>query len=299
MIDLEVPATVTTPFVVATAQPPHDPPSVARARVRRPLAADLLRTPLIRISTRPAGESGFAELIDNAAWMRPEDRPSLRKLTHHVVVMGDVPPVSQPGHGQGTRAIARVIAEACEGVVYDAWSHQMLPHDFRFAEEHPGFCLADGWLATFVSGGDASAGRVHLMTAGLHRFALPELEARGVPMGNVFAAVTLLRCLAVTLLHEHWDWLACNPGARVRRLAEHVWVEGRDAWRYWGAEPQEPVGGRMRVRLRHVGDAGAKTLAYLSVGPPAGFAAPLREWWNDVVDLAMPYVPGAPRRMAA
>jgi hypothetical protein len=299
MIDLEVPETVATPFVVATAQPPHDPPSVARARVCRSLAADLLRTPLVRISTLPAGESGFAELIGNAAWVRPEDRPSLHKLTHHIVVMGDVPPVSQPGHGQGTRAIARVIAEACEGVVYDAWSHQVLPHDFRHADEHQEFCLADGWLATFVSGGDASAGRVHLMTAGLHRFALPEIEARGVPVGNVLAAATLLRCLAVTLLREHWDWLACNPGARDRRLAEHVWVEGGDVWRYWGAEPQEPVGGRVRVRLRHVGDAGVKTLSYLSVGPPADFAAPLREWWNDVVDLAMPYVPGAPRRTAA
>lgn len=298
-LSVPVPETVTTPFVVVTAQPPHDPPSAARARVRSPLAADLLRTPLVRISTLPAAESGFAELIDHAAWMRPGDRPSLRKLTHHVVVMGDVPPVSQPGHGQATRAIARAVAEACEGVVYDAWSHQVLPHDFRYAAEHPEFCLADGWLATFVSGGDASAGRVHLMTAGLHRFALPELEARGVPVGNVSAAATLLRCLAVTLLHEHWDRLACDPGVGDRRLAEHVWVEGGDVWRYWGAEPQEPVGGRVRVRLRPAGDAGLPTLPYLAVGPPADFGASSREWWNDVVDLAMPYVPSAPRRMAA
>ncbi|MDN3352674.1 hypothetical protein [Actinomadura sp. DC4] len=298
MIDISVPETVTTPFVVATAQPPHDPAQVARARTRHPLAADLLRTPLVRVRTLPAGESGYADLIEGAAWARPEDRRLLPKLTHHVVVMGHIPPVSQPDHGQATRAIARVVAEACEGVVYDAWSHQVLPHDFRYGAEHPEFCLADEWLATFISGGDSTGG-LHLTTAGLHRFALPELEARKVPLGNVFAAVTLLRCLAVTLLHEHWDWLACNPGARSRRLQRHAWVEGRDVWRYWAAEPRETSGGRVRVRLVRSPQDGPQTLPYVAVGPPADFAAPVREWWNDVVDLAMPYVPEAPRRTAA
>jgi len=302
MTDLDVPETVATPFVVATARPLADPSSVARARVRRPLAADLLGTPLVQINTRPAGESGYAELIESAAWARPEDRYLLHKFTHHIVVMGHIPPVSQPDHGQATRAIARVVAEACDGVIYDAWSHQVLPHDFRYGVEHPEFCLADEWLATFISGSDGPAGGrggLRLMTAGLHRFALPELEARKVPLANVFAAVTLLRCLAVTLLYEHWDWLACNPGTRSRRLPQQAWVEGRDVWRYWAAEPKDDVGGRVRVRLQPTDRPVAETLPYLSVGPPADFAAPIREWWNDVVDLAMPYVSAAPRRMAA
>jgi hypothetical protein len=303
MIDLDVPETVATPFVVATEQPLRDPASVARARVRHPLAVDLLGTPLVQIRTVPVGESGYAELTESAAWARPEDRYLLHKFTHHIVVMGHIPPVSQPDHGQATRAIARVIAEACEGVVYDAWSHQMLPHDFRYGVEHPEFCLADEWLATFISGSDRprgeSAGRLQLMTAGLHRFALPELEARKVPLGNVFAAVTLLRCLAVTLLYEHWDWLACNPGTRSRRLPQHAWVEGRDVWRYWAAEPKNAVGGRVRVRLERTGQDGPEMLPYLAVGPPADFPGPVGEWWNDVVDLAMPYVSEAPRRMAA
>jgi hypothetical protein len=377
MIDLDIPETVATPFVVATARPLHDPASVARARVRQPLAADLLNSPLVQICTLPVGESGYSDLMESAAWARSEDRHRLPKFTHHIVVMGHIPPVSQPDHGQATRAIARVIAESCDGIVYDAWSHQVLPHDFRFGAEHPEFCLADDWLATFISGSDAPArrynledadrespnraesperavslnrvegsdravssdrvespdraersdrvdsphhhadspdrldrtdrgnmsdrseGGLHLVTAGLHRFALPELEATAVPISNVFAAITLLRCLAVTLLSEHWDWLACNPGARSRRLPQHAWVEGRDVWRYWAAEPRDAIGGRLRVRLGHTSEGGPDALPYLSVGPPADFGAPIGEWWNDVVDLAMPYVSKAPRRTAA
>jgi hypothetical protein len=298
MIDLDIPETVTTPFVVATEQPLRDAPAVARARVRLPLAADLLDTPLVQIHTMPAGISGYADLMASAAWARPEERDLLDKFSHHLVVLGHIPPVSQPDHSQATRAIARALAEACDGVVYDAWSHQVLPHDFRFGVEHPEFCLADDWLATFISGDDGADG-LHMMTAGLHRFALPELEATGIPAGNVFAAVTLLRCLSVTLLSEHWDWLACNPGARSRPLPAHAWVQGRDVWRYWAAEPKDPVGGRVRVRLRPVTEEAPESLPYVSVGPPADFSAPLSEWWNDVVDLAMPYVSEAPRRMAA
>jgi hypothetical protein len=455
VIDLDIPKTVATPFVIATARPLHDPASVARARIRHPLAAGLLNSSLVQICTLPAAESSYSELLESAAWVRPEDRLLLRKLTHHTVVMGHTPPVSQPEHGQAIRAIARVIAEACDGIVYDAWSHQALPHDFRFGAEHPEFCLADDWLATFISNSDAPdglsslsdadhaessdrptisdrastsdrtrpsdrtgssdhdggserapgsdrteiSGRVgtsdragssdrtatldrdassglaripdlagspdlaesfdpaqtfdragspnvtesprsadtphhagspdhlertdrlhspdrldgpdrgivsgrrggglHLVTAGMHRFALPELEATTVPVSNIFAAITLLRCLAVTLLDEHWDWLACNPGARSRRLPQHAWVEPRDVWRYWGAEPKDTIAGRVRVRLECTSESGPDALPYLSVGPPADFGAPIAEWWNDVVDLAMPYVPKAPRRTAA
>ncbi|MGH3379974.1 MAG: hypothetical protein ACRDP6_35110 [Actinoallomurus sp.] len=299
MIDLDVPETVATPFVVATAQPPHDPAAVARAGVRLPLAADLLDTPLVRFRTRPACESGFAELMGSAAWASPDDRGLLHKLTHHIIVMAHIPPVSQPDHSQAIRAITRAIAEACGGLVYDAWSHQVLPHDFRFGAEHPEFCLADDWLATFISGEEGPGDGLRLMTAGLHRFALPELEAPSVPMPNVFAAVTLLRCLSVTLLSEHWDWLACNPGTRSRPLRQHAWAEGRDVWRYWAAEPREEVTGRVRVRLSRIQGDSPVALPYLAVGPPATFNAPPGEWWNDVVDLAMPYVSTAPRRMAA
>ena len=431
MIDLDIPKTIATPFVIATAQPLQDPASIARARVRQPLAAGLLNSSLVQIRTLPAGESGYSDLMESAAWARSEDRRLLRKLTHHIVVMGHAPPVSQPDHGQAIRAIARVIAEACDGIVFDGWSHQVLPHDFRFGDEHPEFCLADDWLAMFISASDApdrpsnlkdadhagisdravtsdragapgsagapdgvgapdraglsgragisdravtsdragasdraghsdragSPGRagasdraghsdragapdragspdrtdglrrldgphhtggfdhldrtdrgntsdhagsgLHLVTAGMHRFALPELEATTVPIGNVFAAITLLRCLAVTFLEEHWDWLACNPGVRSRRLPHHAWVEPRDVWRYWAAKPKDAIAGRVRVRLDRTGEDGPDGFPYLSVGPPADFGAPIAEWWNDVVDLAMPYVSKAPRRTAA
>jgi hypothetical protein len=395
VIDLDIPKTIATPFVIATAQPLQDPASIARARVRQPLAAGLLNSSLVQICTLPAAESGYSDLMESAAWVRSEDRRLLRKLTHHTVVMGHVPPVSQPDHGQAIRAIARVIAEACDGIVFDGWSHQVLPHDFRFGTEHPEFCLADDWLAMFISASDApdrpsnlrdadhagisdravtsdragapgsaglsdrarpsgrvgisgravtsnragasdcagssdrtdglrrlddphptggfdhlgrtdrgntsghAGGGLHLVTAGMHRFALPEIEATRVPIGNVFAAITLLRCLAVTFLEEHWDWLACNPGARSRRLPHHAWVEPRDVWRYWAAEPKDAIAGRVRVRLDCTGEDGPDGFPYLSVGPPTDFGAPIAEWWNDVVDLAMPYVSKAPRRTAA
>jgi hypothetical protein len=302
-MDLHIPETVASPFVVATADPPHDPSAVARARVGHPLAAGLLDSPLVQIRIHPAGESGYADLMRNAAWVTPQERPLLDKTTHHIVVTGHVPPVSQPDHGQALRAITRAIAESCDGIVYDGWSHQIMSHDFRFGAEHPEFCLADGWLATFISGDeDAMIAKIEglrLMTAGLHRFALPELEAVDVPLGNSFAAVTLLRCLSVALLSEHWDWLACNPGARVRRLTGHRWAEGRDVWRYWASAPSGPVGGRVRVRLRCRAEESEEELPYLTVGPPADFNAPPADWWNDVVDLAMPFIAKAPRRTAA
>jgi hypothetical protein len=296
MIDLNIPDTVPTPFVVATAQPPDDPLTVARNRVRLPLAADLLGTSLVRIHTLPASASGFTDLMTGAAWARQEECHLLDKMSHHIIVMGHLPPVSQPGHSQATRAIARALAEAYDGLVYDAWSHQVLPYDFRFGVEHPEFCLADGWLATFISEYENPRG-LRLTTAGLHRFALPELEAPEIPQDNLFAAVTLLRCLSVTLLSEHWDWLACNPGARNRLLRRHAWVRGRDVWRFWAAEPKGDVNGQVRVRLRPTTEQDA--LPYVSVGPPADFTAPISEWWNDVVDLAMPYVQEAPRHTAA
>jgi hypothetical protein len=55
----------------------------------------------------------------------------------------------------------------------------------------------------------------------------------------------------------------------------------------------------VRVRLNRTGESGLDALPYLSVGPPADFGAPIAEWWNDVVDLALPYVSEAPRRTAA
>ncbi len=295
MIDLTVPETVAAPFVVATAHPLDDPAAAARGRVRLPLAAELLGSPLLRMRTRPPAESGYADLLRDAAWVRPEERHLLAKTRQHIVVTGHAPPVSQPGHGQAAREIARAVAEACDGVVYDAWSHQVLAHAFRFAGEHPEFCLADDWLATFVV---PDAGDLRLVTAGLHRFGFPELEAAQVPRGTLPAAITLLRCLAVGLLAEHWDWLACHPGARRRRIPDETWAEGLDVWRYWGAEPGEVLGGRVRVRLARAagGDDG---LPYLTAGPPGDFDAGAAAWWSDVVDLAMPYVPEAPRRAVA
>lgn len=293
MIDLDIPETVTTPFIVATAYPLDDPVAAARSRVR-PLAAGLLAAEMVRIRTLPAGESGFADLLAGAAWARPDERDLLDKADRHIVITGAIPPVSQPGHGQAVREIARAIAGCCDGLVYDAWSHQVLAHDFRFAAERPDFRLGDDWLAVFVSDGGEG---LRLITAGLHRFALAELEATGVPSDNLFAAVTLLRCLAVSLLAEHWDWLACHPGERRRRLERVAWADGRDIWRYWAAEPREA--GRVRVRLRPADGGLHDGLAYLTAGPPGDFGDSAATWWNDVVDLAMPFVPEAPRRLPA
>lgn len=293
MIDLDVPQTVTTPFVVAATCPLDDPVAAARSRLR-PAAAGLLDTAMVRVRTHPPGRSGFADLLAGAAWARPEQRRLLDKIDRHIVVIGELPPVSLPGHGQALREIARVIAGCCDGVVYDAWSHQVLAHDFRFAPEHPDFCLADDWLAVFVSG---DGEHVRLVTAGLHRFGFAELEAAGVPSGTLFAAVTLLRCLAVGLLAEHWDWLAGHPGARRRRLEPVVSADGRDIWRYWAAEPGPA--GRVRVRLRPAAPGRHDGLDYLSVTPPADFGADAATWWSDVVDLAMPFVPELPRRLPA
>lgn len=296
MIDLIVPDTVTAPFVVATARPLDDPAAVARGRVRLPLAAELLGSRLLRIRVGPEGASGYAALMRTAGRTRPDEAHLPVEARHHIVISGAAPPVSQPGHAQAAREIARVVAEACDGVVYDGWTHQVLPRSFRLAPEHPEFCLADDWLATFVTDHDD---RLRLVTAGLHRFGLPELGAALVPAGNLAAAVTLLRCLAVRLLTEHWDWLACHPGARRRRLPAQTWADGRDVWRYWGAEPEESLAGEVRVRLRPVTGERARHLPYLVAGPPADFDADPADWWNDVVDLAMPYVPDAPHRLTA
>lgn len=289
MFHLEIPENVPTPFIVATARPSEDPRAAAKARVRLPLAAELLATDLVELHTMPAGESGYADLMDDAAWLEPSERYLLDKARHHTVVLGHAPPVSQPGHAQAARAIARAVAETCDGVVYDGWSHQVMPYDFRFGAEHAEFCLADDWIAQFI-------GERSIVTAGMHRFALPELEAAGVPGENTLAAITLLRTLAVNMLAEHWDWLACHPGERIRPLSPLVFADSRDLWRYWASEPDGSVRGGVSVMLQPDPD---QELPFLRVGPPDVFDASLATWWNDVVDLTMPYVSAMPPRMVA
>jgi hypothetical protein len=295
MIHFEVPEIVPSAFIVATADPHVDPAAFDRIEPPLgPVVRDLLGTPLLEISTYPAHEVELTELIAGSAWVRPEEQPLLETVTHHVVVASHGPPTAQPQYAQAARAAARVVAAASDGIVYDVGSHQTLPSEFRATPERQEFCLGDDWLAVFIAGD--SDDTVEVATVGLCRFGLLDLVANGVPTEHCFGGIMLLRALAVGLLERQWRGLVQDPGDRTLRVERDLWVEVRDAWRYWGVSPP-PVTDRIRVGLGMSSDVFDRTPAILTVGPPSATQA--RNWWRRVVTPAMPNLTEAPDQAAA
>lgn len=295
MICFEVPEIVPTPFVVATADPRAD--LAAFERIEPPLGPivrDLLGTPLLEISTYAEAEFGLSALIAESGWTKPDELPVLEAVTHHVIVASHGPPTAQPQYAQAARAVARAVAAASDGIVYDVGSHQTFSRDFAAEPERQEFCLGDNWFSVFLTAGDDDG--VDAATVGLYRFGLPDLEATDVPAEDCLSCIMLLRALAVGLLNRHWSDLVREPSARTLRLGGDEWVEIGDVWRYWGVAPP-PMTDRIRVGLSvSTGVLADGSSAILTVGPPS--ATDARNWWREVVAPAMPDLARAPERAA-
>lgn len=306
-IAVRIPATVPSSFVVATSAPPAEPVVVA-ARHLHPLLApplraaarELLSGPLLRAAVCPARVSPWRAALVAAA-RAPALRERLRTATHHVVVTAHSPPQSHPAHAQAARAIARALAFATAGVVYDAQTACLIGPAARGDVEPPAFRLADDWLSTAISSGGPpgrGARELEVTTRGLVRFGLPELSAAAVRAEHLLIAVSLLRGTAVHLLAGHWAWLAAG-GGRSRRLAARPRVGAGDLYQYWGRRGLErwrgahpPGSGAASVELRLAPAPGDP--ACLSVRPPEGEGpAAMAAWLSGPVDAIRPRMSAA------
>jgi hypothetical protein len=262
-----------------------------------PLAAtarELFETSRLVVDAGPAATSGWHDRLCGVAG--PGDETArLPGAVQHIVVTSAGPPAAGPREAQAARLVARSIAARTAGVVVDATANQALsggdPSDAPRGEAEI-FVLGDEWLAVFV-GYDHDAvttGRVRVETAGLRRFALPELTTRDVPLGRMLTAVNIVRALAYRLLREYWVWLSAHPGQTVWWIERERFAAARDVWRYWGARP---VGdGGVWVRLSPRGCGPPDRLARLEI-TPAG-ATPGDDWWAAEASPAIPLLTSAP-----
>src|SRR6266545_1388343 len=265
-LPIELPSSITAHFVIAasgtttTGADPIDEQltSFGGTGALATLARDLFEASRLVVNGGPAATSGWHDQLCGVAG--PGDETArLPDASQHIVVTSVGPPAAGPREAQAARFVARSIAARTAGVVVDVMANQALargggppgppgPPGAPRGEADT-FVLGDEWLAVFVDCDDtpATAGLVRVKTAGLHRFALPELAMRNVPLGRMLTAVNIVRAMAYRLLLESWAWLAGHPGEPVWWIEREQYAAARDVWRYWGARPVG--GGGVWVRL--------------------------------------------------
>lgn len=298
-IAVRIPATVPSSFVVATSAPPAEPVVVAARHLHPQLAAplraaarDLLSGPLLRATVCPARISPWCAALVAAA-RAPALRERLRVATHHVVLTAHAPPQAHPVAAQAARAVARALAFATAGVVYDARTACLTGPAARGDVEPEAFRLADDWLSAAIASGEPAGGLtsgLEVSTRGLARFGLPELSAASVPAEQLLVAVSLLRGAAVHLLAGHWAWLAAG-GGRSRRIEARPRVSAADLYQYWGHAGLElwraaqPATASVELRLA----AATAEAERLCVRPPEGDGpAAMASWLSGPVNAIRP-----------
>jgi len=295
-LPIELPSSVTAHFVVAV----PDATIFSVDVLREPLlslagpealavaARELVESSRLIVGGGPAATSGWRDRLCGVAGPGAETA-RLPGASHHVVVTSIGPPASGPREAQAARLLARSIAARVAGVVVDIAAKQAVSRVWPSGErrvEAETFVLGDDWLAVFVRCADeiAAGGRVRVETAGLRRFALPELTMRDVPLGRMVTAVNIVRALAFRLLRDHWAWLAAHAGEPVRWVEREHYVAARDVWRYWGAAPIG--GGGVRVRLSPWPGGPPGRVAMLELVPPGPYQAD--GWWADEAGPVIP-----------
>jgi hypothetical protein len=302
---IQVPSSVTAHFIIAV----PETTAVGAELLHAPLsllgcggalattARELVESSRLILGGGPAETSGWRDRLRGVAG--PGDETTcLLSATQHIVVTSIGPPAAGPREAQAARFLARSIATRAAGVLVDAMANQALsragsPGAPRAEAES--FVLGDDWLAVFVNGdGESEAGRVRVETAGLRRFALPELTMQNVPLGRMLTAVNVVRALAYRLLRDYWVWLAGQAGERVWWVQRECYAAARDVWRFWGAYPV--VRGGVWVRLSPCVGGSADEIAKLEVGPSGAQSG--EGWWADVAGPAIPLLRSAPAARA-
>ncbi|MEZ7128109.1 hypothetical protein ACBR40_22530 [Nonomuraea sp. AD125B] len=293
-IVLPLPRTLTSRFVIAVARLPADPGTlvpwgIAPAHRRAALAAmgaGLLTITRHATPWRPAGATLPADHLRR-----------LRRTMAHLVVAATAPPHRLPAIAQTARAVARALADACDGVLIDPLTGASVPTRGRRADEPPRFDLGDDWLGWDVQVHDAAtcppwdpadtAGCdcLRMTSRGLRRFALPEITLDGAACAHSLCATHLLRTVAHHLVADQLAYLAAHPGAPHRRLDDflHIRPEGTGAPFGVRLTPYDAGQGELgrsgSIRRLKVGPApGAGQVTCLKVGPPSGFTGSVNAW---------------------
>jgi hypothetical protein len=302
-LPIDLPSSVTAHFVIAV----PDPAGFSTDLIRAPIppageasglaaaARRLHEASRLVVGGGPAATSGWAGRLAGVAG--PGDATAcLPGASHHIVVTSIGPPAAGPHEARAARFVARSLAARSGGVVVDVTANQALsragPAGAAPAAEAGAFTLGDEWLAVFVRYDEQApdGGRVGVETAGLRRFALPELVMRQVPLGRMLTAVNIVRALAYRMLRDHWAWLSAHQGERVRWVDREHHAAARDVWRYWGARPVG--GGGVRVRLSCRAGAAPDRAAELEITPCT--ARPHDDWWAEEAAPVIPHLTSAP-----
>ncbi|WP_329520298.1 hypothetical protein [Spirillospora sp. NBC_01491] len=304
-ITFPVPTTTTSRFVVAAESVPKELTSLVHARTTG------------AFQTHVRGRAGTPQLDvsrEESAWLRwdptsiravhPEHRRAETAFHHareFAVITASGPVTDQPRGVQVARAAAYGVAEATGGVAADL----VTGHIFHTAaanltgrpappSERPRFVLADQWLGEalppFRANGRCTAADpeqdpegvngcccVRLMTRGLRRFGLPELQITDVACPHDVAALNVLRTTARRLLTDHWAWLATGPACRTRTIAAGTSLTTGDFDDFWGSSRRNgsPSAEPFRILLRPT------TPRLITVGPPEDYRGTVNDWlWS-------------------
>ncbi|MWA05311.1 hypothetical protein F8568_034110 [Actinomadura sp. LD22] len=304
---LEVPATVTTRFLVATQArtlpgPGRLPDAIGDGALAREAAAMLASARLVvEPVARPSGElkARFHRLA-----APPGRLGTVVGARRHIAVTAAGPPAGQPRSAQAARLAARAVAAAVRGTVADLDSRRILPGSTPPAEPEA-FALGHVWVSVFVALDPGAGARVRIDTAGLHRFGLPEVAARHVAFGDVLTAAHLVRGLAWQLVAEHTAWLRRGHRDRARGTRGERAVSAADVLRFWGTGPPGRAcgdRGAATVRLGWTGTdcpdcraaieliPATRPPAYAPPGAPTPPGDPAEDrWWRAAAE-AMPQI---------
>ncbi|WP_283135554.1 hypothetical protein [Rhizohabitans arisaemae] len=135
---------------------------------------------------------------------------------------------------------------------------------------------------------------VRLVTAGLHRFGLPELLLPGVPPDSVPHTINLLRALATRLLHGYWNRTAGRRGGDRHRVPASSEVTVSDLRRYWGSPWTWCYGASVRLRMEEPSGDLPVVAPYLTVGPQRSFRRGQSAWISNAVVPVMPALADSP-----
>jgi hypothetical protein len=296
-INLFIPETVSSRFVVAADEVPKDPYAMARAQVTGPPGEEILDrldTPLLRVRAVAAADSIWHADLEAVA-ATDDERERLRTAGGHLVIESATPPADRVRLAQAVRAVSRALAQATGGLLADLCTTQLVQPDRRFDGEREWFCAADGWLG-FDCRINADAGMdaesptqcacLCLFTRGLARFGLPELVIDRVACAYDLAATNVLRGMAVRLLALLW----ADPGARELRLEESIVIEPEDMWGYWGARPL--FGLPVPVRLADATRDDLPAGRHLELHPHPDFRGTRVEWGTEILSEGLASVAG-------
>ncbi|WP_026413108.1 hypothetical protein [Actinomadura oligospora] len=283
-------ARLTTRFLIASATPQIPGSSALRAllpeltadrelpvRAGRFLEADdppLLGPPL------PA-PSAWTERLRACAGPEPDVARVLDARYHRLIETS--PSVAMvPDDLRAVRLLARTVATAIRGALVDLDSGQVLA-----AEPEPsGFVLGHGWVGVLIS--PDGEGMIRADTAGLHRFGLPEVFARFVPLGYIHLAANLVRGLAYRLATVHHPTLrapddepsATSPSISLTRCATS------DVLRFWGLPGASGPSVIVRLIPASISCCPGCQSALEAIPPTP---TPASEWWRTQAAALPPH----------